>query len=375
MTVDWIDIKLPSARHIWRFTMWGTGRVVFSVWVFTLDGSMAVLKVVETVLKWTKQGTLNLVRVYDQLPYQGTYGQTIIDTTATVVTEPENIVTNLVAVLDGKHALIIGDTGTGKSTIAQYLAYQIGGSVTVYDPDAAPDEWQGLNVIGRGGDFNAIAIAMTSDLEDLQARVELRGTEGDRALAGKESITIAEEFPLLADEVEVATNWLLKHARRGRKPKRFVIALSQDDSVKALRIEGEGAVRKCFRMVRLGKFAVSYAKSLKDSNLEQWLKDGSYRCMVDDYPCQLPDLSQFRAVTQQLRSHAFLPPSVTAETTIQSGLQPTETTDNQISGDVARAVKACLDAGLSESKVIKEVLGYQGARYQQGKELLEKLKG
>lgn len=48
--------------------------------------------------------------------------------------------------------------------------------------------------------------------------------------------------------------------------------------------------------------------------------------------------------------------------------------DSQNSEALAKAVKACLEAGLSESKVIKEVLGYPAGRYQQGKELLRKLK-
>lgn len=60
-------------------------------------------------------------------------------------------------------------------------------------------------------------------------------------------------------------------------------------------------------MVRLGKFGVTHAKTLKDAALVEWLKSGKYRCMVDDLPCQLPDLSQFRAVTQQLRLPAVLP--------------------------------------------------------------------
>lgn len=126
--------------------------------------------------------------------------------------------------------------------------------------------------------------------------------------------------------------------------------------------------------MRLGKYAVNHAKSLKDSSLVEWLKSANYRCMVDDYPCQLPDLSQFRAVTHQLRLTAVSQPVVMAETPTQRDFQPISTAENQTTETLSRAVKACLGAGFSESKIIKEVLGYQGARYQEGKALLEVLR-
>ena len=381
MSNDWIDIRLPSGRQLGRFLLWSGGRVIFSGIVFGLDATTHILLTLQTVIKWTRSAVFHLVRVYDQLPYAGTPRATLIDTTAIAVLEPSEIITNLVGVLDGKHCLIVGDTGTGKSTIAQWLAYQVGGTVTVYDPDAAPDEWQGLNVIGRCGDFAAIEAAMSADLEDLQARVETRGREGDKALTGRDVITIAEEFPLLSDQVGNAVEWLTAHARRGRKPRRFVIALSQDDSVKSLGIEGEGGVRKNFRMVRLGKYAVTHAKVLKDTVALEWLKSGNYRCMVDDWVCQLPDLSQFKAVSQQLLNSAVHRPTVMAEPTVQQAFQSSELSvtvkpGNDLQGTdvLVRAVQACLKSGVSDSTVIKEVMGYRGGQYQKGREMLEQIK-
>jgi len=374
MANDWISIHLPSRRQLGRFVLWGSGRLIFSASVFTLDAMSYTLQTCITVVKWCRQSVTNLVKVYDQLPYAGTYSQAIIDTTTVAITEPSEIVTDLLSSLSGKHCLIIGDTGTGKSTIAQWLAYQVGGEVTVYDPDAAPDEWTGLNVVGRRGDFTAIADSMARDIEELQSRIKLRGESGDKALAGLDSVLIAEEFPVLKDEVPIAADWLIKHARRGRKPKRFVIGLAQDDNVKTLGIEGEGGVRKCFRMLRLGKFAVTHAKSLKDTALVEWLKAGKYRCTIDDSPCQLPDLSSYKMFMPRLQPIAVSQAVVTAEPTEQRDFQPVDTPLKPGDETLAKAVKACLEAGFSESKVIKEILGYQGGRYQEGKALLERLK-
>jgi hypothetical protein len=189
-----------------------------------------------------------------------------------------------------------------------------------------------------------------------------------------ESILIAEEFPLLVSEVDIAVEWLIKHGNRGRKPRRFVIALSQDDSVKSLGIEGQGNARNNFVFIRLGKFAVRHAQHLKDDVALEWLKSGRYRCMVEDTPCQLPDLSQFKAVTQQLLPVTNFQPSLTAKPTAESASQPVELQNNDLSEATIRAVKACSDAGLSDSKIIKEILGYEGGRYQQGKALLQQLR-
>jgi hypothetical protein len=372
---DWIRLHLPGWRHMGGFLLWGVGRVSFSLWLFGLRGLKEGLKVGIAIINMTEGGTNRLLSVYSQLPYMGTLAPTIDTTAVTLLPgEPENIITDLVASLDGKHVLLIGDTGTGKSLIAQYLAYQIGGEVKVYDPDASPDEWVGLQVIGRGGNFAAIGESMAEDLEELQRRIEVRGEQGDRALAGLDSVLIAEEFPLLKDEVAIAADWLIKHARRGRKPKRFVIALSQDDNVVTLGIEGQGGVRKCFRMVRLGKFAVTHAKSLKDNGLVEWLKAGKYRCLVDDTPCQLPDLSSYRMIAQRLPIQPSYQPVVTAETATESGFQPVDTPQNDLPDPVKRAVKAALQMGIAESRVVKEILGFEGSRYQQGKALLQELR-
>lgn len=96
--------------------------------------------------------------------------------------------------------------------------------------------------------------------------------------------------------------------------------------------------------------------------------------MVDDQPCQLPDLSSYRMVIPRLPIQPSSEAVVMAETPTQSDFQPGETDHNGNSEAVARAVKVCLEAGLSESKIVKEVLGYQGARYQFGKARLEALK-
>ncbi len=375
--VEWVDLNLPSLRDFDRFLGWMVGRILFSCWLFSINTIRVAAKIIVSVCDQTERASRQILAIYEQLPHAGMLGANVIDATAVVLPlSPENIITDLLRAIEGKHVLIIGDTGTGKSTIAQWLAYQVGGdTTTVYDPDAAPDEWAGLNVVGRKGNFSAIAQAMEDDLTELQRRIELRGEGGDKALAGLDSVTIAEEFPLLVSEVDIASQWLIKHGNRGRKPKRFIIGLSQDDSVAALGIEGQGNARKNFRFVRLGKFAVNHAKKLKDTAVEEWLKSGKYRCMVEDTPCQLPDLASFNMFVPRVSLQPSFQDMKKAETTVEPEFQPIFEPENQDSESLLKAVKACIEAGFSDSKVIKEVLGFSGGRYQEGKKILKKMKG
>ncbi len=105
---------------------------------------------------------------------------------------------------------------------------------------------------------------------------------------------------MLVDEVECAATWLIKHAKRGRRVKQFVIALAQNDTVKNFGFEGDSGVMDCFRMIRLGSKAVKHAQRLKNDALVQWLRSDRAHCLVNDIPVKLPSYREMKAVTQRL---------------------------------------------------------------------------
>lgn len=370
----WVEMPLPNSQALARFFGWALGRIALALMVFAVNSAKIILKIGIHCCDAADKGLKKILATYDALPTMGVPLQSVVAEVATPAPGIQDVKTvDLLESIAGKHCFILGDTGTGKSTLAQWLAYQVGGEVTVYDSDAAPEEWRGLKVVGRKGNLQAIRAAMVADLEELERRIELRGEYGDKALNGLDSTTIAEEFPLLASEIDIAGEWMIKHGNRGRKPKRLIIALSQDDSVKTLNIEGQGNARKNFRYVRLGKYAVTHARSLKDDALVAWLQAGKYRCMVDDDPCQLPDLRGYNAVTTRLLTPIANAPTETAETSAQSDISPPVT---KIRGDeikLKNAVKALLQAGWSESKIIKDVLNYRGSQYADGKKIFDNL--
>lgn len=204
-----------------------------------------------------------------------------------------NLEINWGEVLSFPHLAVVGKTGSGKSALTQWLSTQMNGEVSVYDSDASPDEWQGLQVVGRGADYGAIAAAMESDLEELQRRTELRAV-------GKNNfplmVRILEESPetlsALKDEGhDIGYKWLKGILRRGRKYGIKLILLSQGFSVRSLRIEGEGELRDNIAVLRLGKVALQYAK---DEAIKQALKSQSRPLLIeDDLVGCVPDLGNF----------------------------------------------------------------------------------
>lgn len=371
---NWIRLELPNWKHLGKFVLWSSGRVFLSAWLFGLYSTTVLCKMLISLAEQTKQATLRLVKIYDQLPYMGVAAQNIIDVPAIEVTEPQEIITDIISAIAEKQLMIIGNSGAGKSTVAQYLAYTVGGKVRVLECEGTPDDWIGLEVIGRGEDWGAIDAAMQAESEELSRRIRIRNEQGDKALIGTDEVTIVEEYPEVTQKCGSAAEWFERHGRRGRKAKRFIICLSQYDRVSAWGLEGKSDLGDCFYRLRLSKTAVNHAKSLKDEGLVTWLRADRSHCLLDDQPCKLPPYREMKAVTQRLQIAPANGNAVRAETASQQDFQPIVTAENAPPEATIRAAKACLAAGFSDSKVIKEILGYQGGQFQKGKQLLEQIK-
>jgi hypothetical protein len=138
---------------------------------------------------------------------------------------------------------VVGETGSGKSLLTKYLIHtyfqQV--HVRVYDSDTAPADWGGLDVIGRKGDYPAIARCMAEDMEELQRRTSLHGEGRD---CGGEVVWVIEEYPSMAAELaerpevhhlsrDIGLLWL-RRLRRGRKYRMKVFAVAREFEVNAL---------------------------------------------------------------------------------------------------------------------------------------------
>lgn len=377
----WVPMRLPGAKEIAKYALWGTGRVMLSGWLFGLYGVTVVCKVTIGVCEMTRQTTLHLLKVYDQLPYMGASVQNVIDVAATTVEEPLDIITDIVAATEGKQVMVIGEMGTGKSTIAQYLAYTVGGRVKVYECEGTPTDWVGLEVVGKGEDWSAIERGMMKDLDDLSKQMKLRNERGDSALDGTERVIIVEEYPELVSKVPSSGEWLERHARRGRKARQFTVLLSQYDRVAAWGLEGKSDLADAFYRIRLGKKAQAHAKSLKNNALVDWLKQDRSHCLLDDNPCKLPTYREMKAATSRNGSTILAPgsdnpihPQIEGEKAVKPALGEDFKENCSDADRLLWRVIQRFGSEKSDSAIVTEVLGFTGKRYSEGVSVLEKLR-
>jgi HTH-type transcriptional regulator, competence development regulator len=207
------------------------------------------------------------------------------------------------------HTAIIGESGSGKSVLTQYLIqnYFKKAEIKVYDSDAGPYDWKRLSVKGKKANYQEIAQEMLDDLDELQRRTELLGEGLD---PGKEVVRVVEEWPSTAAELleltikdkpkDIGTTWLRKMLRRGRKYRMKVFCVAQEFEVNSWKIAGEGALRKAFTVLYLGASAYSALKGIQDKQFKAQLKahfNGvKYPCLADVkgryYPVEIPELGK-----------------------------------------------------------------------------------
>lgn len=300
-----------------------------------------------------------------------------------------------------KHLLIVGGTGDGKSTFIQSLASRLDGWLfKAYDIDGTIDDWNFIAEHRRVYDLTQIEESMTTDLEVLENRIVKRRELG-RRWSDTPQLTIAEELPALVSSSDVVKEWVVSHAKRGRKPLLFIAAIAQNDTVKNLGIEGDAALRdSCFTRVYLGSKARERAEKLGNEPLLAWLNEKTHgRFIIDDKPCeftvsphQLPNNEQVvnQTNTQPIAGLTNSTPAFTEKVyvvnnTIQTphDTHVSETVENQmvsnsqpfctVVNEIRDTIKAAQNQGLSSSTIITETLGFSGRNYQLGKKLFDVL--
>ncbi|HLO84572.1 MAG TPA: hypothetical protein VK203_06100 [Nostocaceae cyanobacterium] len=377
----WVEMKLPDKSTMLRFIGWSIGRVGFSLFLFSVQTIKFILKGGVKLCEFTEQFTHKLLKIYDSLPYGGTAYTHVIETSATTVQTLPPIITDIVAAIEGKQVMILGESGGGKSTVAQYLAYAVGGRVKVYECEGTPDDWIGLEVIGKGENWEAIEEAMQADLEDLSNQIKIRTEHGDNALAGTDRVIICEEFPEVRTKASSADEWLERHARRGRKARRFIVLLSQYDKVSAWGLEGKSDLGDAFYRLRLGKKALKHAEKLNNSAIIQWLQEDKSHCLLDDQPCKLPPYREMKALPSAYArtiQPVYLNNPNNPENTPEKSLKFAPEADSGVfysESDRLLWRLIQLNSGdKSDSTIVTEVMGYTGKRYDKGVELLTRLR-
>jgi hypothetical protein len=141
--------------------------------------------------------------------------------------------------LEGRHVLIVGSTGGGKSTLLHNLAAAHArqqANVLVIDVDAIAGKYPGYRVVGCGDDYDSAFAGLTIVRRELAQRRDAR-REGAREF--KRLILLVDEAQDVVRELDSAWPILEDVIRRGRKVNIFAVIAAQDSQVKNLKLEGK----------------------------------------------------------------------------------------------------------------------------------------
>lgn len=222
------------------------------------------------------------------------------------------------------HIAIVAETGGGKSLTAEWMASWLDGTTLVVAPhyDPLEGDFHGLPVFSGGrhygcdqdaaiafddlingrlprGEDGTYKVSVATVIKTIFAEMDERYQLKLKGIKRPTYNIVLDEYLATASVFTEAVNYLKLLLREARKVGLRLILLLQGDEVKALKIEGEGSLRKCLKYVRLGEVATEYAGTLGGSELEKnpllaFLSEQEYPVMVERKPAVTPDLTYLR---------------------------------------------------------------------------------
>ncbi|HEY9660116.1 MAG TPA: type IV secretory system conjugative DNA transfer family protein [Allocoleopsis sp.] len=158
------------------------------------------------------------------------------------------------------HVMLVGETGSGKTTLAKFLSIDLfgGQDVAVYDCDDDGKTWGQFPVFGQEDDFTEISACLKLDLKEFQKRSSdrVQGTLSDRKV-----VRIIEEMPSTMSEVAFSYEWLMTLLRRGRKRNMGIVGVTQDRNISALKCRDKEGNLQEISARTLSNFTIIYLKA------------------------------------------------------------------------------------------------------------------
>jgi hypothetical protein len=227
------------------------------------------------------------------------------------------------------HLRVIGGTGIGKTTFVDWLLDVLGGERFVITPKKKSWNWVGLRVYGLWFDYETIRAKLQWIHAEMYRRYPLmeRGETfeitnfvvDEWRLINTNVKAIKERDPETKQNIEIAPSakaMMKDIITVAREAMLRLIALAQGENVASWGFECESDLEEGFTDIRLGEFAIDYAKSLRNqcrkdsSDYEYWsavlaelewqnqrrTREGKSIpcCMVGKHPARIPDLTDWR---------------------------------------------------------------------------------
>jgi energy-coupling factor transporter ATP-binding protein EcfA2 len=293
------------------------------------------------------------------------------------------------------HVMVIGKTGSGKSTICQALAALSGGRKFAiaphFDPSKPDTEWRGCDGVFCGGrnygtpedeDISYDDI-VNNRVPDISAFQILRAilAEMDRRYRDPRGFDAQEQHDWFLDETPAVARALDKTfgqlaaplAYEARKVKLRLWIITQNDNVKALKLEGEGRVRDNFTYLYLGNKAKDRIRYLqKTGELKDIPEDSARLAVVDTEVAEVPDLDTLESWIDSNLPESRFYQFYQGEYTPPKLPRPLPKTPEDIEAHretLEELLVYGLDRKMSETSIIKELWGYQGNMYPIGRQV------
>lgn len=229
------------------------------------------------------------------------------------------------------HAILEGETGGGKSTLATALVKYLGGTVIVSNPHYKPGDFSEFVNHCKGMNYGSwkqdtipehylkdnesmeklfkdflddnlpFTVSCAHFFKIIHIEMKRRYKLREKGVEDYPFINIiADEFNETIDELKQSKSakddeWFkptfkqcfISILRQARKVNIRLIGLVQNAELEALDLKGLGSVRKCFKRIRLGEIAKTYSKRV-NPEVYAWCHTQDYPILVEDTPAKLP---------------------------------------------------------------------------------------
>lgn len=174
---------------------------------------------------------------------------------------------------DNPMVLIVGNSGAGKTVLAQLLVGTRPGKVVILDQKRPKGwegpKWGGLPYVGRDldGGFTAMEAALSAVVDEMVERYQTQETATEPF---QQLTVVLDEAKNTLEEAPVLADYYRKIVSIGREVGVRLILISTTDRARKLGFDGEADSLDSFTWVRLGDFATKVLPEVADRGTDRY---------------------------------------------------------------------------------------------------------